>query len=234
MGDDDHPPSGKTPGAILGEINRKLLDTKQKWAREGRALTGEDPPTPSEGRRDRLPPGQRLTRDWPVLDLGVRPDITPDRWAFGVSGLIENPISWDWRDFLAQPQVERTTDIHCVTTWSRYDNTWKGVGARHFLDIVRPRSEAAFLIFHSHDGYTTNVPLKAFDDDDVVLARQWNGADITREHGGPMRPVIPKLYFWKSAKWVRHITFVDKDAPGFWETRGYHNSADPWKEERYG
>ena len=182
----------------------------------------------------RLPPGQILTQKFPVLDLGVKPDIPLDQWRFSVSGLVENPIDWGWQEFKAQPQTTIVTDIHCVTTWSRYDNEWQGVSAKHLLDVLRPKPEAAFLVFYSHDGYTTNVPLKSFNDDDVMLAHSWNGEPLSREHGGPVRPIIPKLYFWKSAKWVKHITFMDKDAPGFWEVRGYHNDADPWKEERFG
>ena len=184
--------------------------------------------------KPRLPPGQVLTQKFPVLDLGVQPAVATDDYRLTVSGLVENPIDWGWDDFMAQRQVKITTDIHCVTTWSRFDNAWEGVGAKDFLSVLQPKAEAKFLVFHSHDGYTTNVPLKVFDDDDVVLAHSWNGAPISREHGGPVRPIIPKLYFWKSAKWVKHITFLDKDAPGYWEVRGYHNDADPWKEERFG
>jgi len=184
--------------------------------------------------KPRLPPGQRLTQKFPVLDLGVQPPIDLKDFRLTASGRIENPIDWNWDDFLAQPQVELTTDIHCVTTWSRYDNVWQGVSGKHLLNVVRPTPDAKYMVFHSHDGYTTNLPLSAFDDDDVILARTWNGDAITREHGGPVRPIIPKLYLWKSAKWVKHITFLDKDAPGYWEVRGYHNNGDPWAEERYG
>lgn len=237
---DDNPNlTGDAPGTVLGQIKQKLIDTKEKWAEEGRGLTQDagtgKPAEVGQGEdKPRLPPGQRLTQDFPVLDLGVQPAIAPDEFRLSVSGLVENPIDWDFDAFMAQPQVTLTTDIHCVTTWSRYDNTWEGVTAKHFLSVVKPKPEAAFLVFHSHDGYTTNVPLKAFDDDDVVIAHSWNGQPLERKHGGPVRPIIPKLYFWKSAKWVKHITFLDKDAPGFWEVRGYHNHGDPWKEERYG
>ena len=209
---------------------QKLIDTKQQWAEEGRALTGE----PARADKPRLPPGQRLTQDFPVLDLGVQPPIDPKDFRLTASGLIENPIEWDWDAFHAQPQVEMTTDIHCVTTWSRYDNAWQGVTGQHFLSVVQPKPEAKFMVFHSHDGYTTNLPIAAFNEPDVILAHTWNGQPISREHGGPVRPIVPKLYLWKSAKWVKHITFLDQDAPGFWEVRGYHNDADPWKEERYG
>lgn len=235
--------SGDAPGTLLATIKEKLIRTKQQWAKDGRGMSEATPEKPSgvpknhnEAPRQtpRLPPGQRLTQDFPVLDLGIQPDVPLDQWRFTVSGLVENPIDWDWQAFNDQPQTDFISDIHCVTTWSRYDNAWQGVSARHLLQTVKPKPEAAHLIFYSHDGYTTNVPLNIFDDDDVLLAHSWNGKQLTRAHGGPVRPIIPKLYLWKSAKWVKHITFVDKDAPGFWEVRGYHNEADPWKEERYG
>ena len=215
---------------MTDERKDKLIATKEQWAKDGRAITGEV----GAPRQDRLPPGQRLTNDWPVLDLGIQPHVDVRDWRFTASGHIENPIDWSWEDFQAQPQVEMTTDMHCVTTWSRYDNVWAGVSGKHFLDVVKPTKDAAFMVFHSHDGYTTNLSLKAFDDDDVIFAHTWNGEAISREHGGPMRPIIPKLYLWKSAKWIKHVTFMDKDAPGFWEVRGYHNNGDPWNEERYG
>lgn len=218
MSDDDIP--------LIGQIKGKLVETKEKWAREGRALTGRDG-------KDRLPPGQRLTTDWPVLDLGIAPNLSTSDWSLTVGGACEVPVKWSWTDFMAQPQVDLTSDIHCVTTWSRYDNSWSGVSARHLLAQVRPRASAEFILFRSYDGYTTNVPLKYFDDDDVLLAHSWEGAPLTRDHGGPVRVVIPKLYFWKSAKWLRAITFMDKDSPGYWELRGYHDRGDPWKEERY-
>ncbi|MEO5335665.1 MAG: sulfite oxidase-like oxidoreductase [Magnetospirillum sp. WYHS-4] len=181
-----------------------------------------------------LPPGQYRTDDWPVLDLGVQPAIDRKDWRLTVAGLVENRIDWNWDAFMAQPQVTMTTDIHCVTTWSRFDNAWEGVTGRHLLAVVRPRPEARFMIFHGHDGYTTNVALARFDAPDTILAHTWEGQPIGREHGGPVRPIIPSLYLWKSIKWLKHITFTDKDAPGYWEVRGYHNEADVWKEERNG
>lgn len=218
MSDDDVPLSGR--------IKDKLVETKQKWARDGRALTGQ-------GGKERLPPGQHLVTEWPVLDLGITPNLSTDDWSLSVGGAVEAPLKWSWADFMAQPQAELVSDIHCVTTWSRYDNAWTGVSARHLLRQVRPRDGAEFILFRSYDGYTTNVPLRDFADDDVLLAHAWQGAPLTPEHGGPVRVVIPKLYFWKSAKWLRAITFMDKDSPGYWEVRGYHDRGDPWKEERY-
>lgn len=208
----------------------KLIRMKEQWAKEGRALTGEV----SEPGKKRLPAGQRLVKDFPVLDLGVQPNLSERDWSLTVAGQIDRKIKWTFEDLMKQPQVEVTCDIHCVTTWSRYDNRWKGVSAKHLLAEVQPRDTAAFLMIRSFDGYATNVPMSWFNHDDVLLAHTWNGAPLTREHGGPVRLVIPKLYFWKSAKWLRHITFMEKDAPGYWEARGYHPLGDPWKEQRYG
>lgn len=212
-----------------GEVKAKLMAAKEAWAREGRALTG----TAADPGRDRLPPGQRLTESWPVLDLGILPRVDTGNWSLTVDGLVENPVRWSWEDFQAQPQVEDVSDIHCVTTWSRYDNRWQGVSAKHLLSVVRPKPEARHLLFHSYDGYTTNLALDAFDDADALLAARWQGEPIDRDHGGPVRVVVPKRYFWKSAKWVKRIEVLAADQPGYWEVRGYHNEGDPWTEERY-
>lgn len=224
-----------TDDGLMNQIKRKLVETKEKWAREGRLPTGRDtPPGKDTDGRNRLPPGQREVRNWPVLDLGVQPDIAPEDWELTVDGLVEHPIRWRWSDFQAQPVFKDVSDIHCVTSWSRFDNHWEGVSARHLLSVVKPKAEATHVIFHSYDGYTTNLKLSMFDDADVLLATTWEGAPIPREHGGPVRVVVPKFYFWKSAKWLRRIEFSDRDQPGFWEVRGYHNEGDPWTEERYG
>jgi DMSO/TMAO reductase YedYZ molybdopterin-dependent catalytic subunit len=214
---------------LVGKIKDKLIATKEAWAREGRLLTG----TTGDRQRERLPPGQRQVKNWPVLDLGVQPDIPLDKWRLTIDGSVENPVRWTWPEFLSQPEFRVTSDIHCVTAWSRYENQWTGISAKHVLRTVRPKSDAKFITFHSFDTYSTNVPLSAFDDDDVLLAHAWEGKPLSREHGGPLRIVIPKLYFWKSAKWVKRIEFMAEDRPGFWEVRGYHNNGDPWREERY-
>ncbi|HUN47840.1 MAG TPA: sulfite oxidase-like oxidoreductase [Stellaceae bacterium] len=215
---------------LLGQVRRKLVESKERWAREGRLLTGR------RARPDaaRLPPGQRQVENWPILDLGIQPDVPLDRWKLEVDGLVENPVSWDWESFRAQPQTRDVSDIHCVTQWSRYDNRWDGVSAKHLLAAARPKPEAKFLLFTSYDDYTTNLPLADFDDDDVLLAHSWQGKPISRDHGGPVRAIVPKLYFWKSAKWIRRITFMAEDRAGFWEQHGYHMHGDPWTEERYG
>jgi DMSO/TMAO reductase YedYZ molybdopterin-dependent catalytic subunit len=214
---------------ILGQIKQKLVDSKKKWSQEGRLLTGNsaDPAT-------RLPPGQREVKNWPVLDLGIQPDVTAANWRLEVGGLVDFPLVWNWQKFIGHAQEEFLSDIHCVTAWSRYDNRWKGMSTRALLDLVKPRKEAKFVVQHGLDGYTTNVPLEYFADDDVLLAHEWEGQPISREHGGPVRLVLPKLYFWKSAKWISKLEFVAEDKAGFWEVRGYHMRGDPWTEERYG
>ncbi|MGJ4883443.1 sulfite oxidase-like oxidoreductase [Bradyrhizobium sp. SZCCHNRI1058] len=207
----------------------KLTRSKERWAREGKFLTGriirpED---------QRLPPGQHLTRDWPVLDLGLTPSVTSERWRLDVYGAVENPLFWDMRAFLAQEQRQFVSDIHCVTAWSRYDNQWEGLATRDLLAACRPRDSAEFVVLHSYDGYTTNLTLEDFATEDALLAHSWSGAPLTGEHGGPVRVVVPHLYFWKSAKWLKAIEFLDSDKPGYWEVRGYHNRGDPWAEQRY-
>ena len=214
----------------LDGYREKLVWRKQEWARDGRLLTEEADATRP---RERLPPGQRLVEKWPVLDLGVQPDITRDKWIFTVDGLVENPIRWKWDEFISQPQVALSSDIHCVTGWSRYDNAWSGVHIVHVLETCAPKAEAGHCLMYSSDGYTTNIRIDRLADEDVLLAHSWQGEYLTKDHGGPVRIVIPKWYFWKSAKWIRRIEFIAEDERGFWEDRGYHNEGDPWKEERY-
>jgi DMSO/TMAO reductase YedYZ molybdopterin-dependent catalytic subunit len=215
---------------LVGRIREKLVGTKEAWAREGRLLTG----TTADPQTERLPPGQRLVRDWPVLDLGIQPNVTPARFRLDIDGAVENPQSFSYDDFMALPQQDSVSDMHCVTQWSRYDNRWQGVAARTLLERAKPKPEARHVVFHSFDGYTTNVRLDQFDQPDVFLVHRWEGEPIARQHGGPVRVLIPRLYLWKSAKWVRRIEILAGDRPGFWEVRGYHNNADPWLEERYG
>ena len=208
----------------------KLTRTKQAWAAAGKFLTGRH----ARPETERLPPGQHVVRDWPVLDLGVQPAVPLDRWQLRVFGEVENAATLDWAAFQALPQTESISDIHCVTTWSRYDNAWRGVMTVDLIALARPKPEARFVILHSHDGYTTNLPLADFAAADAVLATHWQGEPISAQHGGPMRLIIPHLYFWKSAKWVQRIEFSVQDKPGYWEVRGYHERGDPWMEERYG
>lgn len=195
----------------------------------------QDTPAGEQGAAgaDRLPPGQYLTKKWPVLSYESTPKFDPEKYRFKVWGEVENPFELTWTELLALPRVQLTSDIHCVTTWSRYDNAWEGVSLREIFQRARPTANAHFVMEHSWTGYTTNVPLAAIEDDDVIIALKWDGKDLETEHGGPVRLVLPKLYFYKSAKWLNGLEFLPKDRPGFWEVRGYSNSADPWQEERY-
>jgi DMSO/TMAO reductase YedYZ molybdopterin-dependent catalytic subunit len=191
------------------------------------------------GRRQRA--AARKQADAQQGALGARGKI-PHRKDLAASGSapaartapdVENPIFWDFAQFSAQPQGKFLSDIHCVTTWSRYDNQWEGLATRDLLDACRPRDEARFVVLHSHDGYTTNLALEDFAAEDALLAHSWSGQPLEQEHGGPVRLVLPHLYFWKSAKWLQSIEFLEQDAPGYWEVRGYHNRGDPWAEQRY-
>ncbi len=161
------------PEDRLSQVRPKLVESKERWARDGRLLTGR-----AAERGQRLPPGQHLVRDWPVLDLGVVPSVEPERWRLAVDGLVETKLDWSWTEFRAQPQFRDVSDIHCVTAWSRYDNQWDGVSAKHILGLAKPLSEARFVVFHSYDDYTTNLPLADFDDDDVLLAHSWQGEPL--------------------------------------------------------
>lgn len=185
-------------------------------------------------RRDpRLPPGQVLTDKWPVLHHGAVPRLDLAAWDLKIHGLVSSPQRWTWDEFRALPRVEVRSDIHCVTRWSRYDNTWEGVSAQEVLRRASPRPEARFAVIHAEQGFTTNLPLTELIHDDVLLCDTHDGMPLTPDHGWPLRLVVPRRYFWKSAKWVRAIELVSDDRPGFWERNGYHNDADPWKEERF-
>ena len=207
----------------------KLTRTKRKWAEEGRFLTGRV----SRPEADRLPPGQHLVGNWPVLDLGQQPQVTTGQWRLDVRGLVNNPATFDWDALLALAQTELQSDIHCVTTWSRYDNHWTGITTRDFLEAVDPKPEATAVMLTSYDGYTTNLLLSDFAAEDAMIVHRWEGKPLTADHGGPVRLVVPHLYFWKSAKWLHRIEFLSGDRAGFWEQNGYHMRGDPWSEERY-
>jgi DMSO/TMAO reductase YedYZ molybdopterin-dependent catalytic subunit len=181
----------------------------------------------------RLPPGQTLVTNFPVLSYGPTPRFNPAKWDFRVMGLVERPLRWSWEDFQALPRTSEVADFHCVTTWSRYDNRWEGIKTRALAELVRPTPEAKYVFVLCDGGYTTNLPINEFLDEDVLLAYRHDGQDLQPDHGWPLRLVVPKLYAWKSAKWVRAIEFSAGDRRGFWEVRGYHNHGDPWTEERY-
>jgi DMSO/TMAO reductase YedYZ molybdopterin-dependent catalytic subunit len=183
---------------------------------------------------NRLPPGQYLTEKWPVLHAGTVPETDLATWDLRVFGEVENPISLSWEEFKALPSREITTDIHCVTRWSRFDASFRGVHWSELAKLVRPKPSARFVVAHAEQDFTANFPLAALEDEEALLAYEADGEPLTPEHGWPLRLVIPHRYFWKSAKWLRGIELLDHDEPGFWERLGYHNEAAYWKEERYG
>jgi DMSO/TMAO reductase YedYZ molybdopterin-dependent catalytic subunit len=187
-----------------------------------------------------LPIGQHEVENWPVLDLGDLPDVSRERWSLEVGGLVENAVTLTWDALMALPQADEVSDFHCVTTWSRFDNRWRGVRFRTIAELAIPRDEAHFVVCTGYDEapgtnipYTTNLPLARAIEDDVLLVHTWEGQPLPQEHGGPVRMITPKLYAWKGTKWIRRIEFVAQDRPGFWEVRGYSNSAEPWLNDRY-
>jgi DMSO/TMAO reductase YedYZ molybdopterin-dependent catalytic subunit len=192
--------------------------------------------------RDRLPPGQYVTKKWPILSAEATPKFDPEHYRFRAWGAVEEPIELTWDQLQSLPHIQLTADFHCVTTWSRYENGWEGIHVREILKRVRPKPECTHVMAHSYSriqyrgdtvNYTTNMPLSALDDDDVLIAFKHDGVEIEPDHGGPVRLIVPKLYAYKSAKWLSGLEFMTEDRPGFWEENGYSNSADPWKEERY-
>jgi DMSO/TMAO reductase YedYZ molybdopterin-dependent catalytic subunit len=182
---------------------------------------------------DRLPPGQYLTAQFPVLSYGPTPRFNLQKWDFRVIGQVEQPLVLTWDQLRQLPRTVQVSDFHCVTTWSRYDNRWEGIKVRDLMRQVKLKPEARHVFVLCDGGYTTNLALDEFLDDDVMLAWGHDGKDLDPDHGFPLRLVVPKLYGWKSAKWVRAIEFTIHDRRGFWEVRGYHNHGDPWTEERY-
>ena len=189
----------------------------------------------TEAEAGRVPPGQTLAVGdrWPLLHFGPVPEIDVTSWDLRVFGEVENELRFDFGELRALPQKEVTADIHCVTGWSRLGDTWTGVPIQEILRRAGPKPGVTHVMAHCEYGYTTSVPLGVLDDDDVLLCHRWNGQDLTVEHGWPLRLLVPKKYFWKSAKWLRGLEFMPRNRLGFWEQRGYHDEADPWKEQRY-
>ena len=181
----------------------------------------------------RLPPGQYLTEKWPVLHAGTVPQTDLATWDFNVFGEVEEPVTLTYDELQALPQTEITIDIHCVTRWSRFDTTFKGVHWRELAKLVRPKPTAHFVVAHAEQGFTSNVPLEAIQDDHALIAWEADGEPLEPQHGWPLRLVVPSRYFWKSAKWLRGLELLSTDQPGFWERYGYHNDADYWQEQRY-
>ena len=192
--------------------------------------------SPDTYREHRIPPGQSRTRKWPVLDAGGPPSIDLEKWRFRIDGLVAKPVEWNWEEFQKLPRVKVFSDFHCVTRWSRLGNVWEGVSTRELVERAGGLlPEANFVVAHGYDfGWTTNLPANEFLADDALIALTHDGEPISVEHGGPARGIVPRLYAWKSAKWISGIEFIREDRPGFWERNGYHMNGDPWKEERFG
>ncbi len=185
--------------------------------------------SPDTQRKDRLPPGQKLTEKWPVLHYGKVPSIDVKSWTLTIAGLVEGERTLTYNELTALPQVEVFSDIHCVTTWSRYNNMWEGISTDVIKDFVKIKPEAKYVIILGEGGFTTNLPVDDFFQPDVLFALGHDGQPLTADHGAPVRLVVPRLYFWKSAKWVTGVKFVAKDEPGFWERAGYHMRGNPWQ-----
>jgi len=181
----------------------------------------------------KLPVGQFETEKWPVLDLGYKPTISLDRWRLYVDGEVENPLVLKWDDFMDLPQTEDVSDFHCVTTWSRMDVPWVGVRMLDLAALVQPKETATHVMFYGYDTYATNIALEEALKPDVLLVHTADHAPLPLDHGGPVRVITPQLYAWKGAKWIKRITFMKEDKPGFWEARGYSNTAYPWRNDRY-
>ena len=222
----------RTPTATVRplEYNQKMIAAKAKLLERFK----QKPPLEAQSERQRLPPGQHVTSGFPVLDLGVRPKFYEPRWRFEVKGAVENELSLTWEQFRQLPRVEQVSDFHCVTTWSKFDVHWSGVKFVDVAALALPSDKARFVIAEGSDYYTTNLPLEDCLRDDVLLADELFGEPLSRDHGGPMRLIVPHLYAWKSAKFLRRLQFGEVDQSGYWEERGYHRRGDPWKEERHG
>ena len=205
---------------------KKLIAAKIALAKRG-AKPG------AANANQQVPAGQTEVNNFPILDLGIVPEIDTANWQLRIYGLVEHELNLDWAAFQQLPQVSDISDFHCVTRWSQLDMDWSGVSAQHLLMLAAPLENAKYVTLHGFDGYTTNIDLNALLDDDVIVAHSVLGKPLTREHGGPVRMVVPKRYAWKSTKWLKGIELHAEDRPGFWEVRGYHNYADPWLEQRF-
>ena len=226
---------------MLEQAKLRLADLERRaslpaGAPDGDAAAGEDPivtadlPPHAEGR---VPPGQRVTRGWPVLHEGPIPRFDPSTWRLTVTGVVDHDVELTYDELRALPNIEMRSDFHCVTGWSKLDNVWRGVRAREVVGRAGPSADARHVTVVADYGYTANVPLEVILDDETLLAWGHNGTDLAPKHGWPLRLVVPKLYGWKSVKWVRSFELMTEDRRGFWEVRGYHNRADPWLQERY-
>jgi DMSO/TMAO reductase YedYZ molybdopterin-dependent catalytic subunit len=215
------------------KLRQRFLDAMQRTPSLADTAPQGSGPANRHG-MPRLPVGQYETEKWPVLDLGTHPEIEPEEWQLTVDGACHRPFQLDWNGLLALEQTHDVSDFHCVTTWSRFDIPWVGVRFADVAALAEPHDDAAFVMCHAHDGYTTNLALAEALKPDVLLVHRADGGPLPREHGGPVRLITPQLYAWKGAKWLRRIEFLTSDQPGFWEQRGYSMTAYPWRNDRYG
>lgn len=225
----------------IGAFNYDVVEgeDKQKYQPDDPRSPADIDPTiivsPDTRRDNRIPPGQARTRKWPVLHWGHVPSVSTDEWKLDVYGLVDNPFQLSWQQFQDLPQVNVFADFHCVTRWSRLDNVWQGVATQELLARSSIQAEARFVILHGYDGdFTTNLPLADFQAADALIAHCHDGEPLSPDHGGPVRAIVPQLYAWKSAKWLKAIELTAEDASGYWERAGYHDHGDPWLEERFG
>lgn len=236
---DDQKPEGPLAPDKLERIVQARLKLRQRFkdridqtpALADRAPGGSGPV--NRHGMPRLPPGQSETKKWPVLDLGIKPQLAPEAWRLRVFGLCDNPLTLDWASFMELDQVEDVSDFHCVTAWSRFDIAWRGVRFSDIAALAMPAEQAEYVMCYGYDGYTTNLPLVEALKPDVLLVYQADGKPLEPEHGGPVRMITPQLYAWKGAKWIKEIEFMAEDRLGFWEQRGYSSSAHPWRNDRY-
>lgn len=224
----------------LERVVQARLELRKRWEVRSRATPGMADPSPlgtGEPNRHgmpRLPVGQSTSKKWPVLDLGILPEVTRESFRLTIDGAVGAPLVLGFRELLELDQVEDVSDFHCVTTWSKFDLAWKGVRVSDLLALVRPLDEARAIMAYASDQYTTNVVLEEALKPDVLLVYQVDGAPLPREHGGPVRMITPQLYAWKGAKWINRLEVLTENAPGFWEQRGYSMTAHPWRDDRYG
>ncbi len=229
------PPSPDANWASLARTAARALSSfiKPVGRADGAAADLPSIVSPDTLREQRVPKGQVATKRWPVLHVGPTPAVDLATWDLRLFGAVEAEKSWTWDEFRALPGVVVAADMHCVTHWSRLDNAWEGVPVREVMKHVAPKPEARFALIHSENGFTTNLPIDAFLGEDCLFAWAHDGRPLDPDHGWPLRLVVPRLYAWKSAKWVRGVEFLADDRPGFWEQNGYHNQGDPWLEQRY-
>lgn len=234
-------PMSSTPPADEGDRPSASLYSKARIAARGIASLFRAPPSisnldesmfdvvsPDTGREKRIPPGQVETRRWPVLHAGPTPKVDLSTWKFTISGLVNPQISWTWEEFRSLPSSRVFADMHCVTRWSMLNNAWEGVLVSEVMKHVQFVGQTRYVVVHALGGYSTNLPITEFSAEDCLFAWSHNGKDLEADHGGPLRLIVPRLYAWKSAKWVTGLEFLAEDRPGFWEENGYHNHGDPW------